>query len=112
MVAKLQEDVVHPLMSKVPEEAQLCWDILVKEGDGLRTRENEDYLSTPDVQEAARRLMDEEGVTSADTSDFSKALFVVDCLTSAPIRKQDRSKMLARNTFVDKNTEVMDILPL
>ena len=37
---------------------------------------------------------------------------LIDCLTSAPIRKQDRSKMLARNTFVHKNAEVMDILPL
>ena len=103
MVAKLLEDVVHPLMSKfTPEEVQLCWDILVKESGGLRSRENEDHLSTPDVQEA---------VTSADISVFSKAMFVVDSMTSAAIRKQDKPKMLARNTFVHKNTEVTDILP-
>lgn len=111
MVALILLNVVDPFMSKVTqEEVQLCWGILVKEGDDPGTRENEDHLFTLDVQEAAKRLMD--SVSCDDISLLTKAVFLIDCATSAPIRKQQRSKMWARNTFVHKNTGmVTDILP-
>lgn len=57
----------NPFMSKVTEEnKQLCWDILATEGDDPGTRQSEDHLFTPAVQEAAQRLMDEEGVSSTE----------------------------------------------
>ncbi|CAM9203619.1 unnamed protein product [Ectocarpus sp. 8 AP-2014] len=102
MVETLMVNVANPFMSKVTqEEVQLCWDICKEES-------NDRF--TPEVQAAAQRLIDEEGVTCDDISDFSKALFMIDCVTSPPIRKQCRSGMRACDTFV-QNGKVIDILP-
>ena len=102
MVETLMVNLVNPFMSKVTqEEVQLCWDICKEES-------NDRF--TPEVQAAAQRLIDEEGVTCDDISELSKALFMIDCVTSPPIRKQSRSGMRACDTFV-QNDKVMDILP-
>lgn len=95
MVETLMVNVANPFMSKATqEEVQLCWDICKEES-------NDRF--TPEVQAAAQRLIDEEGVTCDDISDFSKALFMIDCVTSPPIRKQSMSGMRACGTFVQNN---------
>ena len=62
--------------------------------------------------ESLKRMVVEMRTSMKVAISAYKAIKLIDCLTSAPIREQDRSKMLARNTFVHKNAEVMDILPL
>lgn len=113
MVNTLMSNAVSVIMENVhDEDIMLCSSILKKEAMYAGTRKDEENLQTSDVQKAAQRLKD-KGVTCQDISLMSVALYIIDSFTSACISRQDKSNLLARNTFVveDGHDRVIDILP-
>lgn len=65
------------------------------------TRDGEKCLRTPAIQEAAQKLKD-NGVTCKDISLMSVALYIIDSFTSAVLRMQDKSNLIAWKTVVVK----------
>lgn len=117
MVAELLEPngPIMFFMSKVTGgEEQLSLGVLAKHGLGdPGNTETENHLDTPEVRAAAKRLIDEERITCDDIriSELSKALFLIDCVTSPTIRPQSRQKLWASKTFVHSGDgALMDVI--
>lgn len=88
MVATVMTNVVDPFMKKVlEEEVDLSWGMLVEDGKDAGEKTDDKHRDTPAVREAARRLVEVEKVTCREISLLTKAMFLIDCITSAAIRK-------------------------
>lgn len=112
VVPGLMEEVVDPFMKLVPKgDVLLCLGLLEKEGLGEPgTRTDAEHLFTPEVREVALKLKGK--VTCLQIRDFIAAVFMVDCVSSKPVRKQARKLMWALHTFVHKHTKKLcDRLP-
>ena len=112
VVPGLMREVIDSFMILVPKGGvTLCLGLLEKEGLGEPgTRTNADHLYTQEVQAVAREF--KKKVTCLQIKDFSASVFMVDCVSSKPVRKQERKLMWALHTLVHKHTKKLcDRLP-
>lgn len=101
MVTHLMERGVDPVASKVSEEDfNMCWDILETAYRKAEKQKDESHLYPRQVMEGAKHLK-KSGVTCEDVSRMTGAICLLDSVSSATIRRQDKRKILAKNTFAD-----------
>lgn len=90
---------------------ELSWEVVKTP---YATRDGEECLQTPAIQEAAQKFKD-NGVTCKDISLMSIALYIIDSFTSAVLRMQDKSNLIAWKTVVVKEEgdveTLLSILP-
>lgn len=108
---KLSKNAILPVTDKVPDrDYEMCKDILVKNIDDVEKRVDEAHLYTKPVQDCAQRLM-EKGITCADISKMTAAIFINDSVSSSSIRPQDRKRLSPKFLHFDKKGFLIDILP-
>ena len=104
VVPGLMEEVIGPFMKLVPKGGlPLSVGLLVKRVGEPGTRTNANHLLTPEVQKVALKF--KEKVTRLRIRDSTAAVFMVDCVSSKPVRKQARKMMYVQHTFVQKTSK-------